>query len=261
MANYTSLTSHVWRGRGKAARAVGVPYNVYRITSASNGDYITLVNQIETSFYVLAEVHKEGSYETALDMKTQFFNFIGDTTTFQIGDVFILNDPVYGTGDQVVDYPTQQFRGMCLAYNPPISKLAVAARVDRLAQVYRPSLTTDATGYWSQATDNATPLVLAGGQFSFSEAQGAVASLIPVGLVPFPRPSGGSQFKPEVPGMIEFPTFFIYTPPLQGVHLREGDRIVDQNGDRYVVMVPWIQEAAISGNQLGCKRMSGGPGA
>jgi len=260
VANYQNLTSKIWRGRGHAARAVGVPYNVYRITSTSNGDYISPANLIDTSFYVLANVHKDGTYETPLDMKTQWFDFIGDTTTFQIGDVFVLNDPVYGTGDQVVSFPTQQFRGMCLAYNPPISKLAVAARVDRVAQFYRPSTTTDSTGYWSQASDNATPLVCAGGQFSFPLSQGAVASKIPIGVVPYPRPSGGAQFKPEVPGMIEFPSFFIYVPPLDGVHFREGDRIVDEVGAKYVVMVPWLQNAAISGSQLGCKRVSAGPG-
>jgi hypothetical protein len=258
MANYVGLTRHVWAGRGHAARAVGVPYNVYRITSASNGNYIDTSNKISTDFYVLAKVHKDGTYETPLDMKTMFFNFVGDTTTFDIGDVFILNDPVYGTGDQVVDFPTQQFRGMCLAYNPPISKLAVAARVDRLAQIYRPAPGIDSTGYWSQATDNALPLIMNAGQFDFSAAPGAVATMIPVGLVPFPRPSGGAQFKPDLPGTLEFPSFFIYTPPLEGVHLREGDRIVDQSGARYVVMVPWIQEAAISGNQLGCRRVNAG---
>lgn len=260
MPNYVGLTPKIFRGRGHAGRAVGVPWNVYRVTSASSGDYIQYSNQIATDFYVLNKIHKDGTYETPLEMKTLWEKFVGDSTTFEIGDVFILNDPVYGTGDQVVVYPTQQFIGMCLAYNPPISKLAVAARVDRLVQIYRPAPGPDTESYWSQDTASAYPLVCVNGVFGFSSNLPNVASYVPAGLVPYWRPSGGAQFKPEVPGAIEFPTFFIYTPPLEGVHLMEGDRIIGPNGDRYVVMVSWIQEAAISGNQLVCRRATAGTG-
>jgi hypothetical protein len=255
VANYQSLTPHVWHGRGHAARNVGVPYNTYRVTVASTGDYITVANQVATNFYVLRRVLKGGgSFETTTAFKTLWYEFVGDSTGFLIGDVFVQSDPIYGTGDTVVSYPTQQFDALCLAFNPPIGKKVLAARVDRLATIYRPSQTPTAgsTPYFDSTLDNAIPLVLIAGVFSFQ--LGGTAANIPIGVMPTPRIPGDSQFKPGVPGMVGVPDFFIYVPPLNGVDIMEGDRIVDADGSRYVVHTPWIQQAGVSGNQLGCKR-------
>jgi hypothetical protein len=262
MANYRVLTPKVFRGRGHAARAVGVPYNVYRITSASTGDWLVDANKIATDFYVLRRPIKGGpGMETDPAMKSFWFEFVGDSTTFLVGDVFIQDDTTYGAGFTSVVFETEQFDGLCLAFNPPIAKKVMAARIDRTVQIYRPAnAPTTSAGYWDTTIQNGTPLILQNGQFAFSTADGAVASKIPAGVLPQPKPSGGMQFKPEVPSMLDFPTYHLYIPPLNGEPLQEGDRIVDSDGSTYVVMVPWIQLAGVSGYQLACRRVQAGKG-
>lgn len=254
MPNYQQLTPKVFRGRGHAARAIGVPYNFYRVTSSSTGDFITLANQFLTGFYGLRRVLKGGgSFETTTAFKTLWYEFVIDSTDLLIGDVAVQADTVYGTGDTVVEYPTQQFDALCIAFNPPIGKKVLGARVDRLATIYRPSQTptSGSVPYFDNTLDAAVPLVLTAGVFAF---QAGSAANIPIGVMPTPRIHGDSQFKPGVPGMVGVPDFFIYVPPLNGINIIEGDRIVDADGSRYVVHTPWIQQAGVSGNQLGCKR-------
>ena len=254
MPNYQQLTPKVFRGRGHAARAIGVPYNLYRVTAASSGDFVTSGNLYAPNYYILRRVLKGGgSFETTTAFKTLWYEVVADSTAFLVGDVAVQNDPIYGQGDTIVEYPTQQFDALCIAFNPPIGKKVLAARVDRLATIYRPSQTptSGSTPYFDTTLDNAIPLVLTAGVFAF---QAGTAANIPIGVMPTPRIPGDSQFKPGVPGMVGVPDFFIYVPPLNGVVLMEGDRIVDADGSRYVVHTPWIQQAGVSGNQLGCKR-------
>ena len=183
---------------------------------------------------------------------------------YETGDVFVENDPIYGSGGTETEFATDQFEAYALAYHGVPGHPTVGARLDRIANIYRPALaaTTDAIGPYFSETVGAgaeLPLVLADGEFSFG-ANGATPAGIPVGVMTYSR-EFGPVFK-GVPGSTNSVRYFFYIPPLQGVTLQEGDRILidgtaiaQTSAGRYVVHGPWVQYAGLVGYQFVCERM------
>lgn len=246
---YNLIQQQIDFGRGQAANVLGQPGTIYRLNGSSSGDFIIPANIVFTEYPILRKViSKDPSLEGTAMMQTMIFNLIADLTPLVLGDVWIQTDPFYGVGATSVSYPTNEFNGICIASHGPIKK-ALGARLDRFANVFRPAIVPDANEYWNTSSLGAQPLQLTNGTWSLG-AVGSTPSLIPVGLQVRSRMFGKPQFEPDIPGLTRYNEWYGYVPPLEGFAFRRGDRIITQNGNRFVVVNPWHQEAGFVGSQM-----------
>jgi hypothetical protein len=270
MANYVHIQERTDYGRGKAGFALGPPVNAFRIQDNGATNYLDTVNQLAGQLNVYRKVIKAGNIETPDQLHTLFYELLfnaGPPTAqrhYEVGDVFVENDPVYGSGSTETEFPEDQFEAYCLTYHGTPGHKIVGARLDRIARIFRLATgpVTDATGPYFQQTVGGgaeLPLVLDDGEWSFGE-NGDTPAQIPVGVATYSR-EFGPEFK-GVPGTTNSVRYFFYIPPLEGVQLKEGDRILIDGtsqslatAGRYVVHGPWVQYAGISGYQLICERM------
>lgn len=264
MVNYASVQDRIDYGKGKAANKLGQPYTVYRITSAAAGDFPNGWVTVETSVPVLRRRVNERLIESALEYSgTLWYNITADMTDFLLGDVFVCTDPAYNPG---VSYGTGataipggsvfEINSFTFCWHQPINK-AIGARIDRRCQILRPlgvpDRRPDGSNSWRQANDKATPLILNKGVYSFA-APASTGSWIPIGLSATARPGKGDNFPPAVPGMIGYSRYYGFVPHLPGYEPSEGDRIITEDGARYVVHNPYRQEEGVVGQQLALER-------
>lgn len=261
MPNAYKIQRKIDEGRGKAARALGGPFNVYRLQANAATNYIDPLNLV-ASDYLVYHLQKgasafRGSYEGS-SIGVPLFDIIGDMTPFYVGDVFIDADGAYnpdgsggyGAGATSVIFSTLEIYGWCLGFHGPIKK-SIGARLDRLANIYTLASGADANGYFSAGTNSSLPLKIVNGQVVVGAVTDTPA-LIPVGLASKPRwRSDLIKAIPTTTGEVEY---LAYVPPLPGYTLHEGDRIVLQDGSRYVVQLPWEQEVGFAGSQMSVKR-------
>ena len=268
--NYLKVQDRIDYGRGKAGFILGVPMNVFRVQGNGATNYLDDANQLPHVLRAARKEIKAGKLETPDQMHTLFYELLLNATVpssayhYEVGDVFIENDPVYGTGSTETEFSEDQFEGYCLAYHGVPMHKTIGARLDRIATIFRPATgaTTDSIGpYFTQTVGAGAelPLVLSDGVWSFG-ANGDTPAQIPVGVTTFTR-SFGKEFK-DAPGGTDTIHYFFYVPPLNGIQLKEGDRILIDGTNqsfatagRYVVHGPWVQYAGVSGYQLLCKRM------
>jgi hypothetical protein len=248
------------RGRGVAAKVLGVPYAVYRLgTSTAARNFIDPNNLIHSG-YPVYYVQKpasgfRGSFE-GTNLKVPLFDIIADMIPFQTGDVFISTDSPYpqgfGAGATRVAFPTLEIDGWCFAFHGPIKK-SIGARLDRLAYVYQQATAPDLNGYLSADTTTQLPLIMKGGAVKIGVPLGSVGyqppTLIPIGMASSER-WRGDLYKAPIPTTTSDIVYFAYVPPLQGFTFREGDRLVLQDGSRYVVKNPYEQMVGFVGSQL-----------
>ncbi len=252
---YANIQRIIDYGRGLAANVVGQPGNVYRLQSTISGAFIQASTEQYVNFSLLRKTMRGGiSMETHEDMGDVFFVMICNLNYLLTGDVWIQNDPYYGTGATLVDYPTNEFVGVCLAYHG-VAKPSLGVQLNRLGYYIRPSFATDVSGYFASGANAGSALTIVNGQGVFG-AVGVQGDLLPIGLNPMPRPIKPEQFKPRVQGMTDFAGYFCYIPPIPGFLPEEGDYIQTLNGSRYIVEVPWHLEAGIVGNSLQVRRMN-----
>ena len=284
MANYVSIQKKIDRGRGIAGRVLGQPYNVYRIGQNAALNLIDPFNRVTTNFPVLRRrISAKDQIEAPERMGTLFFELVANADQYLVGDVFVQNDQVYGTGDTSVDFSTNQLNAFCLAFHAPIKK-TLGARLDKQVQFYRPSRApatrADGTQHWVNTQENMLPLVLFNGVLSLGaapnqdslgfsgsipyqlggSAPSATAALIPVGFQTAPNMRGGLYKK--IPGDVGTQHWYCYVPPLPdgptgSFRFVEGDRIVDQDGARYAVRHPYRQDTGFSGSMLVIEREVG----
>ena len=280
--NANHIQWQIDKGRGKAASALGGPFNVYRLLNSAATNFVDALNLVASN-YPVYHVQKSpgafrGSYE-GINLGEPLFDIIGNMQPFLVGDVFIdadlpyvpwgdaltaggnwnVNSGVvtadtgqsgYGAGATSVSFPTLEIYGFCLGFHGPIKK-AIGARLDRLAQVFRLATGPDANGYWSSDKNSSVPLVLTNGTFSLGTV-GQTGALIPVGLAARPRwKSDLIKSLPTSTGELEY---YCYVPPLPGFSFQETDRIVLQDGSTYVVELPWEQQVGFVGSQLAVQR-------
>ncbi len=250
--DYTSVETMLEFGRGQGALQIGVPYKVYRVTSASFGDIIQPANLIYSNFPLTRQKNRDQDGGMESDRMQSIFTYqmMGDFTTLLVGDVLIQNDPVYGAGFTQVTFETVQFNGLCLATNGVLKK-PIGARLDRNVTIYRPNTNPDEFGYMNQTLGGALPLICSTGVWDFGEV-GDTASKIPSGFLQGRRSKG--PIVPSVPDITPKLYWQVYIGPLNGYLPREGDRIVSEEGDRYVVMSPWQQLTGLAGYQLTVER-------
>ncbi|HTI81740.1 MAG TPA: hypothetical protein VL614_14930 [Acetobacteraceae bacterium] len=265
MVSYASIQAKIDYGKGKAGQKLGQPYSAYRITAAASGDFPSGWESAGTGIPILRRRINERLIESALEYAgTLWYNITADMTDFLLGDVFVCTDPAYspgisyGTGATAVPGGSEyEIDAFALAWHMPINK-AVGARIDRRCQIFRPldapGKMADGTYAWRQANDQSTPLVLTGGVYNFDQP-GAAGSFIPIGLSSTARPGRGEMFPPGIPAMPGVTRYYGYVPFLPGYEAAEGDRIITEDGARYVVANPYRQEQGVVGQQLALERM------
>jgi hypothetical protein len=248
--DYRTAQLHIDYGRGKAGQVLGPPCTVYRVQGNAAVNYLDAANVVASGLRIARrQTSKKDSLE-APPMGSLFYTLMLDATNFETGDIFIENDPFYGSGATEVDFSTVQFEAYCLAFHGPF-KETIGARIDRTATLYRPvHAPTSASSFWEPTAQNMTPVVLSSGVWGLG-AVGATASQIPIGLQSFHRVKG--PLVKVLPGSTDTLTYFAYMPALNGITPREGDRLVIggfTNGERYVVQHPYTQQAGLQGSQL-----------
>lgn len=264
MVNYAQIQQKVDRGKGKAAQKLGQPFDVYRLTSSSTGDYPNAWQQVVTNFPVFRRrLKSERDIEAAIANAAMFFDVVGDMTQFVLGDVFVQVDPPYvpgisyGLGATQIeldpnDTAGDQFNGFALAWHPPVHK-AAGGRVDRRCRIYRsnnlPLQLSDRSTYWQTTHPGDRAFILRNGMMTLG-APGQPGSLVPCGFTSAYRPYGPLPFKPSPPGITRPFHLFAYLPPLPGYFPREGDALITEDDQRFIVVEPFWQSAGVVGSQL-----------
>lgn len=262
MATYASIQHHIDKGRGIAAKHLGPPFSAYRVEAGNSGDWPSGWTLVSPSFPLFRRrFQSESKAEISIKAVAQWYELIGNMEPFVLGDVFLQIDPAYvprvsyGAGATAVSFTTVQFNGICLAWHPPVNK-SLGARLDRRAQIYRPSadpalLLADNTLYWKSTFENDQPLVLTNGVFAFGPPGSGSGSFVPIGLISQHR-NTNALFTPQTPGVTDLKPsrWMAYVPPLPGWSATEGDAIVCEDGSRFVISSPYAQEAGVVGNQL-----------
>ena len=135
--DWHTVARHIDYGRGRAGSSLGPPCSVYRC--ASSGDYIQTANRVQNNVRSFRRINSTRTDQESPghSFGTLFYEILVDATFWELGDVFVENDPFYGQGSTEVEFTTDQFEAYCLAFHGPVKKV-MAARVDRNAFIYRP---------------------------------------------------------------------------------------------------------------------------
>lgn len=255
MPNYESIQGKIQKGRGKAAAKLGPPFDIYRVGASASGAWVSPSNKIRSGHPIIYQIGTgkiNRSLETDNRLGMIWFEMKADLSEFRLGDIFILNDPVFGLHKTHVQ-GTEEITGLCLVTHGAIKSNA-GARINTFVKVYRLGKTVDSSGYYSPSlVGDSLPLRLVNGSYILGAA-GETPDLIPAGIQAHHRTYGDRQVE-DVPGMGRKSSWAIYLPPLPGgFKLQEGDRIVAADESSYQVLVPFYQETGAVGHQLFCER-------
>jgi hypothetical protein len=258
MANYIDIQRAIDRGRGAAAQVLGEPSNVFRLVAGANGNYLDSTNKIASPnifFRGCSAKDIRAGLESDSRLGTFWFEMIGDMSSFQLGDIFLINDPVYGSGSTLVPWTTTEFRAICFAQHAPVKK-SFGARLNTTIQVRRLTNAAAQNGgkYWQAGQNDGSPVCLVNGQFVLVAG---TPSNIPCGLIATGRTYGEKSFNDD-PTNLHKSAWYCYVPPLQGFNFREDDRVIAADGAIYRVLIPYQQQAGAVGSQLYLERLSAG---
>lgn len=248
--DYVGIQKKLDYGRGKEASKLGAPYDAYRVSSASSGNVIQDSNKIVSGVRIYTKVDSGSAKETSHQLGIMWYQIIADMSPFLVGDVFVLNDPVYGAGYSSVPFTTKEFNGFALADHSPIKK-SLGGRLNINIQILRLNVATTAQGQWDKTLNSAQPVVLKNGLFGIGDV-GQTGAWIPAGLMA--TKTDRDKAFDQVPAQQRKSSWELYLPALNGFDIREGDRIVDANGARYIVIVPYTQHVGASGSQWTLER-------
>jgi hypothetical protein len=260
MTDSSAIQQHIEYGRGKAAAYTGLKYDVYRLSSTSNGDFIASGNQIASGIWArrIQQRQFKGALETPVKPEMLLYQVIADLRNFTIGDVFIQDDPNFQAGFTSVNYATSEFNGFALASHEALEQV-IGPRLNKNAQFYRQTAAVSVGSYTSSSAENALPLICTDGLYAFG-AKGSTASKIPVGLTPLQNTYGDRDYS-DVGGMPRKSAWRLYIPPMpfaavngQQATLREGDRVIMSDGAQYKVLVEYSQDVGVTGSELFLER-------
>lgn len=257
MSFFEQLNCDLEYARGISANLTGQPFDVYRIGNTSQFQWFREENKIASGIMVYHEVTKNEKppLESERRQGIIWYRVVGDFSAFKLGDVFKLNNPCYNEGQMIVE-GSNDYVGFCLASKP--LKNRFGGRLHTTMKVYRPTAKPDERFHQPMGKGQAMPLVLVDGQFRFGAIDDTPCE-IPVGFSAL-RPYGDRAVA-DVPSMPRKMLYGAYTPPLKGFQFREGDRVIDLNGNRYVVLVPYGQDSGAIGYQLCLEREVGSGGS
>lgn len=258
--DYAGIQQKLDYGRGKEAQKLGVPHNVFRMQNPdASGNVLIAGNQIGTAIKAFTKIAYgagvRDSFEAERVQGILWYQVIADLRPYLVGDIFIVNDPLYGQGFSSVNFSTNQFKGFALADHSPI-KTALAGRIDTTVQIYRPTVAVNGSGQWDLTSTGSQPLVLSNGAFSLGTV-GAIATKIPAGLVASGKSYGNQAFS-QVPGGQRKSGWELYVPALNGFNVHEGDIVIGPDGAKYLVVVPYTQFVGASGSQWFLERQAAG---
>lgn len=258
MPDYVDLQGYFETGRGKAAEIFGVPADIYRLNDSSSGSYLDIENKIATAtdLYFKGATAKElkSDLETDVRLGSSWYVLIADLSLYQVGDIFLIQDPVFGAGHTAVPWQTSQYRGFALAQHGETKK-SFAARLNTTVKISRPECDPDTGNYFPSGTGG-DQVLLSNGQFTFGSTTDE-GTAIPVGLYASGRTYGSKTFS-DVPSDQPKSSWFCYVPPLQGFSFREGDQLTAADGAIYRVLIPYSQDVGACGSQLFLERESAG---
>lgn len=265
IVNFARIQHHIDKGLGIAGRHLGPPYAVHRIDATANGDYPDGWNNVANNVAVFVRRSTDRYIQSALLASgTLWLDVIGNMEPYLLGDVFRLTDAPYHAG---VSYGlgatsvanVNRYSGFGLAWHAPVDE-PVGARLDVRVQIFRTMDLADTNlgdgiATWRGSRYVSQPLVLTNGTYSFVDPySGQQASFVPAGISSTDRPPRGHLIQPAIPGDMQVSRYFMYLPPLPGWIPTEGDRIVQESGQRYVVTNPYNQSTGVVGNQIGVDR-------
>lgn len=257
---YDDIQDQIDQGRQQAADELGPPYDVYRIANPdSSGNVLIAGNKIASSINIFVKVAYGASIRASLETEKQqgviWYSITADMSPFLVGDIFVLNDPVYGAGYSSVNFPNSEFKGFALADHSPIKK-SLGCRLNCTVTIGRISEQPNQQGQWDKTNQNLQPVVLMNGIFSLGLV-GVVPTQIPAGLMAMGRSYGDRAFT-ELPGEQRKSGWELYLPALNGFNVREGDRVIGPDGARYIVVIPYTQRVGAAGSQWFLEREAGG---
>ncbi len=258
--SYDQIQDLIDMGNGFAAAELGQPYDVYRMVQSDDaGNVLIPINRIASSVKFFTKIAYGGgvreSLETEKNQGVLWYRLIGDLRPFLVGDIFILNDPVYGRGSSSVNFFTKEYKGFALADHSPIKK-SLGGRLNCTVNVLRPSAVPNASGQWDKTRQDAQPVVLSDSVFSLGDV-GETPCQLPAGLIAMGRSYGERGFT-QVPGEQRKSSWELYMPALNGFNIREGDRIIGPDGARYIVVIPYSQHVGATGSQWFMEREAAG---
>jgi hypothetical protein len=239
MSNYVSINRILQSAYGVLAQVTGIPWVVYRIQPSASGNYIQPQNQIATNVMMDRRpmAGNNPGFEGDKELKTFWYEIIGNCLPFQVGDVFVSNDKVFNTGDVTTPYRSDEFVGMCLAENMPTMQ-PIMARINTVAQLYTPNIyptnqsgITPQQNYYDSTLPNMQAIVLENGQFIPANA-GQQASYIPIGVLSR-RSYGGDIYEQPTANMPPQEKRIIFVPALPGYQPKAADQLVMLDGSRY----------------------------
>lgn len=252
---YDEIQDLIDQGRQFAADELGPPFDIYRVAANANGDVIQSGNKIASGINIFFRIAYgtlvRSSFESERQQGMLWYDLVADMSPFQVGDVFVQNDPVYGLGSSSAPFNTSQFKGFALADHSPVKK-AIGGRLDTTAQFYRPSKVPDSQGRWPNVQKTGLPICFKSGALQVGISSDT-ASKIPVGLISTGRSYGDRTFD-QVPGDPKRSSWMCYVPALSSFEFREGDRFITADGARYFIIVPYTQFVGASGSQLFVER-------
>jgi hypothetical protein len=238
------IDAAIQAGRGAAASVLGQTYDVYRLLNTSNNTIVTGTPYLTN--YVARIRRKDGTPIENEKFKLLTFSAICDNRNLDIGDVLVENG--YRTDDGTY----------CIAEMRP-TRETILVRTESMATITRPNphagqagqmpisgFTWIDSGRWG-GTDKANELILTltNGTYSFQQT-GTYAS-VPVGLQPWTRIRNKDKGMAEMPTQAQDTEWFIYVPLLPGMVFVENDIINYQNGDRYMVIQPYVSTVGLQG--------------
>lgn len=246
--SYKQIQKQIDQGLGFAARELGTPHDVYRISSTSTGNVIAPANKVASGVKAFTKIAYGGgvreSFEGEKLQGILWYRVIADLRNFKVGDVFVSRDTAYGPGHSSVTFDQdEQFKGFAIADHSPIKK-ALAGRINCTVEIHRPLNEPDPRGRFDRTKESALPLVLNAGSFAFVAGQ---ACKLPAGLMAQGRTYGERTYE-GVPAEKRRSSWTLYLPAMD-IKIREGDRVTGPDGSRYIVLIPFTQMVGASGSQ------------
>src|ERR1039458_3080384 len=99
IVNFAFIQGKIDYGKGIAATKLGPPYDCYRITPTSNGDFPAGWTKTQAGYPIFAKKFtNEGKILTGMRTSTQWLDLIANMNPFLLGDVFLLVDPPFSPG-------------------------------------------------------------------------------------------------------------------------------------------------------------------
>ena len=191
-----TLQSRIYAGYAKAAQRIGLPFNQYRPTTATNPI---------SSPYLLGTLLASFN---AMDFKYGKANVHGKPTWYCLADGAQLAEGDYLT------YGDDTYFIAAMQQLLPI----LAVDCNHVVTMYRPQqqIGVGAVGYGGNTAQNDTVL-----------ASGFPASIL--------QGTKGEHGDTGLPGDVRNPWWLILLPNMPGVSLRTDDVMVDENGTRYTL--------------------------